>query len=271
MLTTPEDVISARSVLTVPGHRPERFEKAVNSGADTIMLDLEDSVGPELKDDARLNVSRWLDAGGPGIVRINGADSVWQKVDLAMLANHRCVVMLPKVVSARDIAAITPSLAAGSQVVPVFETALGILRADEICAMPGVVRAIFGNADLGAELGVDPADRPPFHYARSRLVLASAANNLAAPIDGVTIGLDDAEAVADDARHARALGFTAKACLHPRQVPVVNEVFSPTDSDLSWAREVVACSADGSVGRLRGQIVGKPVIERARRMLAARA
>lgn len=269
MATTPEDLARARSLLAVPGHRPDRFDKAARSGADSIMLDLEDSVGPDLKPAARDNVDQWLASGGMGVVRINAADTAWHNEDLAMLAHHRCIVMIPKVVAAHDVAHVLSRLAAGSQAIPVFETAAGVLHAEDVCAMPGVVRAIFGNADLGAELGVDPADRRAFGYARSRVVLASSAARLPPPIDGVTVGLQDTQALREDARHAKGLGFTGKACLHPRQVPTVNEVFTPTEGDLAWAREVLSSSPDGSVGQLHGQVVGKPMLQRARRLLAS--
>lgn len=269
-MTNPDVVSRARSLLAVPGHRPDRFAKAVASGADLVMLDLEDSVGVALKDQARDNVDQWLSGGNAAtcVVRINDASTPWHRADLSMLAGHHTVVVVPKITQARDVVTVLRQLGAGARVIAILETAAGILRAEEISGTPGVVRTIFGNADLGSELAVDPADGRPFGYARSTVVLAAAANHLPQPLDGATVALEDTDAVAEDSRRAAALGFGGKACLHPRQVAVVNDIFTPSPEVLAWARDVLASTEDGSVVRLNGEIVGKPILDRARRILA---
>lgn len=263
-----EVVAHSRSLLFVPGHRPDRFDKAAQSGADAIVLDLEDAVGPEAKPAARENVDRWLSSGGHGVVRINGDGTPWHADDVAMLSGHQdVVVMVPKVNVPHQVADTLAQLAAGSRAIPLVETAAGVLAAEKLCAVPGVLRAVFGNADLGTEIGVDPDERAAFAYPRSRLVMACAALRLPPPIDGVTVRLRSLEAITEDARHAKAMGFTGKLCLHPSQVPVVNEILSPSDGQLAWAREVLSAAEDGSICQLRGQVVGTPMLERARRLL----
>jgi citrate lyase subunit beta/citryl-CoA lyase len=268
MTVTAESFAHARSLLVVPGHRPDRFAKAVASGADAVMLDLEDAVCTKYKVEARGNIDRWLAGGSTGIVRVNGIGTLWHEEDVAMLAGRRCAVMLPKTTDPDEVAGITARLGAGSWVVPAIETAAGVLAAHRICAAPEVSRIVFGNADLATDLGVDLADREALAHARCQLVLVSAAAGIAPPMDGVTAAVTDIELLTADARHALALGFSGKACLHPRQVAVVNTVFSPTADELDWARGVLAAAGDGSVSLHDDQVIGKPVIDRARLLLA---
>jgi len=144
----------ARSLLFVPGNRPDRFAKAAGSGADGIVLDIEDAVAPALKSDARDNIGRWLANGGTGVVRINDQSTPWYDDDVAMLAPWPCAVMLPKVTAPDQVQEVLGRLAPGSCVLPLIETAAAALEARVICSVPGVARAVFGNADLGRELGV---------------------------------------------------------------------------------------------------------------------
>ncbi|GHF79407.1 citrate lyase subunit beta/citryl-CoA lyase [Amycolatopsis bartoniae] len=268
MASYAELVAHSRSLLFVPGHRPDRFAKAAGSGADVVVLDIEDAVGPESKPAAREHIDAWLAGGGRGVVRVNAAGTPWYDEDLAMLAEHPdVVIMLPKVTAPHQIAEALSRLASDARVLPLVETAAGVLAVDSLLAVPGVLRAVFGNADLGTEIGVAPEERTAFAYPRSRMVMASAALRLPPPIDGVTIRLRSVEAITDDARHALSMGFSGKLCLHPSQVPVVNQIFSPSEYELEWAREVLDAAADGSIQQLRGQVVGKPMLERARRLL----
>jgi citrate lyase subunit beta/citryl-CoA lyase len=261
-------LVQARSLLFVPGHRPDRFTKASRSGADGIVLDIEDAVAPECKPEARENIARWLAAAGSGVIRINGHGTPWHDDDVAMLREHRCAVMLPKATSPDEVVDLLDRLPPGSGVLPLLETSAGILNATRVCAAPGVVRAVFGNADLAREIGIDLADQAALAFARSQVVLASASCAVPPPMDGVTIALTDTDRLTSDAEHAANFGFTGKLCLHPRQVPVVNAAFSPTAEEVRWAREIVAASGNGSVTARDGQVVGKPIVDRARRMLA---
>lgn len=258
----------ARTMLFVPGHRGERFAKAAASGADGILLDLEDAVAGPDKDLARDQVRQWLERGGAGGVRINAAGSPWHDDDLAMVAGHGCPVMVPKADDAAGLSAIGAGLLPGTSLIPLIETALGVRRAGEICAVPGVVRPAFGSVDLAFELGVAHDDQLALGTARSLLVLAAAAAGVAAPLDGVTTALDDEQALLDDLRHGVRLGLTGKLCVHPRQIAPIHAALAPSEEDIAWARRVVAVAGDGAAVSVDGQMVDKPVLDRARRFLS---
>ncbi|WP_033294839.1 HpcH/HpaI aldolase/citrate lyase family protein [Amycolatopsis jejuensis] len=252
---------TARSLLFVPGNRPERFAKAAASGADVVVLDLEDAVGPAAKVDAREHVRAWLDEGNKAVVRINGTGTPWYQEDLAMVTGRAQAVMVPKAENAEQVDLALP-------VIPLLETALGIAKAIEVCAADSVVRPAFGSVDLAAQLGVDHQSHDALRYARSAVVLAAAAAGCAAPIDGVTTTLADEAMLQKDLAHAIELGFTAKLCVHPRQVGPVREAFRPSAEDIDWARGVLAMAADGSVNVYNGQMVDRPVLLRAEAILA---
>ncbi|CAM5739793.1 CoA ester lyase [Mycolicibacterium aubagnense] len=227
------------------------------------MLDLEDAVEPARKLFARGNVADWLASGGAGVVRINGAKTPWYTDDIAMVAEHGCPVMVPKAdpEMLRSVRLATP-------VIALIETAAGVLDAAAICATPGVVRAAFGSIDLAAELGVDPEAHEALVYARSAVILGAAAAGQTAPLDGVTTDLHDHESLKADVAHAVRLGFGGKLCIHPRQIACVNEVFAPSADELAWARRVDAVAAAGGVRVIDGKMVDKPVVDRARLILA---
>ncbi|WP_156758571.1 HpcH/HpaI aldolase/citrate lyase family protein [Actinokineospora pegani] len=252
------DLVSARSFLFVPGDRPERFDKAAASGADVVVIDLEDAVAPEDKPAARENARQWLAAGGQAVVRVNALGTEWHDDDLAAARGARAV-MVPK--AERD-------LPAGVPVIALVETARGVRDVDAVCAAPGVVRLAFGSVDLATQLGVDHRDHDALRHARSTLVLAAAAAGLPGPVDGATTDLRSAEVLDADLRHAAALGFTAKLCVHPNQVAAVNTGLAPSAEELAWARGLLAAVADGAVARYDGQMVDRPVLERARALLA---
>ncbi|EHR53593.1 citrate lyase beta subunit [Saccharomonospora marina XMU15] len=253
----------ARTMLFVPGDRPDRFAKAVATGADAVVVDLEDAVVPEGKERARAAAADWLAAGDTGaVVRINAHGTPWFADDLAMVIETRAAVMLPKAQDGAVLAAL-----GAEQVVALVETAAGIQRVNEVCAAPGVVRVAFGSVDLAAELGVAHDDHLALTHARSALVVACAAAGLPGPVDGVTTALHDTDALLADMRHARRLGFTGKLCVHPSQVAPLHDALKPTPSELDWARRVLAAAADGAAAQVDGQLVDKPVVERARGLI----
>jgi citrate lyase subunit beta/citryl-CoA lyase len=264
---TTADLLGARTLLFVPGDRPERFAKAAASGADLIVLDLEDAVAPAAKPDAREAVREWLAAGNAGMVRINPPGTEWYEEDVAAVAAGPAPVMLPKAQDPAEVAALVAALGPAAQVVPLVETALGVHRAVEVCGVEGVVRAGFGSVDLASELGVDPVDRDALRYARAALVLGSRAAGAGAPIDGVTTAVRDEQLLLEDCAHGLSLGFTAKMCIHPAQVGPVAAAFSPTAEQVEWARAVVGASAAGGVAIVDGKMIDKPVVERARALL----
>lgn len=262
-----------RSWLYVPGDRPERFGKAAASGADAVICDLEDAVDSEHKELARRAVAGWL-AEHHAYVRINAADTQWHAGDLAAVASAPGLlgVILPKADGPGEIAESVRGLPAAVAVMPLVESAAGVQNAAAVAAAPRVVRLAFGSVDFGLDLGLTGTSRDDTAtlYARSRLVIASRAGGIASPIDGVTTDLDDPEAAAIDARRARRLGFGGKQCIHPRQVAVVNTAFEPSGAELDWARRVIAAAdaAHGAAVRLEGQMIDKPLITQARRILA---
>ncbi|MEY8038928.1 CoA ester lyase [Saccharopolyspora cebuensis] len=267
-MTPREAAADARTALFVPGTRPDRFGTALAAGADLVIADLEDAVADADKDTAREHVRDLLGGGDPVAVRINAAGTPWYDADVAMLRGHGAVVVLPKAETAEQVGALAAALP-GAPLIPLVETAVGVLGAAEVCRAESVVRPAFGSVDLAAELGVDHTDREALRHARSALVLAAAAAGTAAPLDGVTTAVRDAALLDADLRHAARLGFTGKLCLHPAQLEPVRRGFAPSAEELTWARAVVAAAGDGGVAVLDGRMVDKPVVERARRLLRA--
>lgn len=261
----------AGTLLFVPGDRPERFAKAAAAGADLVVVDLEDAVAPGRKDRAREDAAAWLEGDPSAVraVRVNAADTGLLDADLAALSGRDCVVMLPKAEDPAVVGDVLARLSPGSCVVALVETAAGVLAAATLAAVTGVGRLAFGSFDLAAQLGVSPDDRLAMAPSRGALVLASAAAGLAAPIDGVTGDIMDDAVLRDDLAHAVRLGFGAKLCIHPRQVPVARAVLRPSPEDVTWARKVVAAAREGGVVLVAGRMVDKPVVDRARRILAS--
>lgn len=258
---TRSTLASARTFLFVPGDRPERFTKANTAGADAVVLDLEDAVSEESKNEARSHVAAWLTHSPGAVVRVNAEHTRWFTDDMAIVSEFRCAVMIPKAVGRLSVDFRGP-------IIPLVETAAGVTTAREVCSSPGVVRAAFGSIDLAAQLGIDADDRIALAYARSALVLASAAAGVAAPIDGVTTAIDNAEQISSDTAHALRLGFTGKLVIHPRQIAPVHSALQPTLEQIDWARRVLAATTHASVTTVDGAMVDKPVIDRARRILS---
>lgn len=260
-----------RSYLFVPADRPERIAKALASGADAVIVDLEDAVAPPAKDQARHALAAWLRAAGAGpqvVVRVNGADTAWFSADLATCAAPAVrAVMLPKAGQPGDVAAVHRALP-GKPIIALIETAEGFDLMREIAQTAGVERLAFGSIDFQLDLGM-VGDGEELLFFRSRFVLESRLARLAPPIDGVTTAIDDAALVVRDAQAARRLGFGAKLCIHPRQVEAVNCGFTPTATEVDWARRVLnaARQAAGAAVAVDGKMVDRPVLMRAEALL----
>lgn len=249
--------------LFVPANRPDRFAKAAASGADAVILDLEDAVPADAKEAARtaLNVD-FTDM--PVIVRINAQVTPWHDADMAAVSALRpSAVVLPKAEQASSVAAVASALEC--PVIALIESALGLANARAIAAEPGVARLAFGSIDYCAELACAHL-REVLLPARCELVLASRLAGIAAPIDGVTVQFNTPDIAFDDAAHARALGMTGKLCIHPSQVSEVRRAFAPSQDEVDWARRVLV-SGDGAVS-VDGAMVDEPVRIRARAILA---
>ncbi len=259
----------ARSFLFVPGDRPERFLKAWSSGADAVILDLEDGVKPDGKASAREAVMAWLSPEHPVYVRVNGSRTQWFEADLAAVTRAGVAgVMLPKAETAGQIEMVAKALAGEIGVIPLLETVRGILNARELAEAPRVARLAFGSVDFQLDAGIQ-GEGEELLYARSRMVLASRAAGIMAPVDGVTTDLDNPERIAFEVDRARRLGFGGKLCIHPKQVAPVNNGFTPSERELAWARKVVEASRTAAAGaiRLDGELVDRPVVERAKTLL----
>jgi len=262
------ETAAPRSYLFVPGNRPDRYAKALAAGADAVIVDLEDAVPAGEKAAARTALAAWLSPEHPVLVRVNGGESQWFREDLALCrAKGVAGVLLPKAESVEDIR-IVGEYSGALPILPLIETARGLWNAHALAQAPHVQRFVFGSIDFQLDLGIQ-GEEEELLYFRSHLVLISRIANLAAPVDGVTTAIDDAERVRGDTLRAKRLGFGAKLCIHPKQVHVVNECFEPTEAEKSWAKKIVeaAEAAGGAAVSVDGKMVDRPVIARAEAIL----
>lgn len=260
--------MTPRSYLFVPADRPERYAKALAAGADAVIVDLEDAVGPDAKDLARARLEEWLagDAAAGVVVRVNGVETPWFEADLrACRSPHVAAVMLPKAERGADCARAAEG---GRPVLALVESAAGIDAVREIARAPGVERLVFGTIDFQADLGITGEGEELLAF-RSQIVLASRLADLAAPVDGVSTAIDDALQLEADARRARRLGFGAKLCIHPRQAGVVNRSFTPGADEIAWAHRVLDAfaAAGGAAVAVDGKMIDRPVVLRAQALL----
>lgn len=275
-----------RSVLFVPGDRPDRCDKAMAAGADAVCVDLEDAVGPAAKAGARDSVAAFLarwempaatgaDPGHgrrpPVIVRVNDPDSEEGERDAASLtgAPRPDGFMIPKVTAADGIRSAQRLLGEDIPLFPIIETVAGLENAVHVgAASPAVAALMFGGFDLSAELGAEP-EWEPLLYARSRVVHAAALSGLDT-IDMPSRNFRDVSRLRAEAEKARRLGFTGKVAIHPAQIPVIHEAFTPSPEEVERARRIVEAdrAAGGGAVSLDGSMVDRPVVEAARRVLA---
>jgi len=252
-----------RSYLFVPGNRPDRFPKALASGADAVIIDLEDAVPPAERITARRAVRAFISPDHPVFIRVNGATTEWFRDDIA-LASLPGVAgsVLPKAERAEDIAQI------GGTVLAIIETARGFANASAIAQSRNVARLMFGSIDFQLDLGIH-GEGEELLYFRSQLVLISRLAGLPAPVDGVTTAFDTPHLVQSDAMRARRLGFGGKLCIHPKQIATVNNCFGPTAEEYAWAKRVVEAVAKtgGEAISLDGEMIDRPVIARAQAIL----
>jgi citrate lyase subunit beta/citryl-CoA lyase len=271
-----------RTYLFVPGNRPERFAKALAYGADAVVLDLEDAVAPPDKDAARDAVGQFLAAASAEqhahlVLRINDEATQWFDADLLLLAQAPgCSLMLPKAEQPATLVRVRAACP-GAPMLALVESARGVLNAEALAECEGVSRLVFGTIDYALDLDLDLSADPAvgdigLDHAAARLALASRAAGLPAPVAGVTPDIDDETRLLADFARARAHGFGAKLCIHPKQVAPIHAALVPSATELDWARRVVA-AAEGSQGAVKvdGRMVDKPVLQRALRLLARAA
>jgi citrate lyase subunit beta/citryl-CoA lyase len=258
--------------LFVPGDRPERFARAISSGADRVILDLEDAVAPESKAAARSAIAEWMTANtqhaGKVLIRINDAVTAWQADDLALVSamQPKCI-MLPKCEAAHQVAAVLACLPDDASVLPLIETARGLVAVHDIAATAHVVRLAFGSLDYRVDLAVESGSLA-LDFAAAHIAVASRAAGLPSPVAGVTPDIDAAR-VSADMLHAASLGFGAKMCIHPSQLAAVRAALAPTAAELAWAQRVLqawAASSSGAI-QLDGKMVDRPVVLKAEHII----
>lgn len=262
-----EALASACAFLFVPGDRPERFSKALASGADFVIIDLEDAVAVENKTFARQAV-RSLDeeVGRNLLVRINAVSVRGFESDVeACLSGKVSGLVLPKIETANDLDRVA-ALSGGLPVVPLVESARGIANLTEIAAHFTVARLAFGSIDYRIDLAI-PRDGLGLAAARSEIVLRSRLAGLPSPIDGVTLNFRDEAPLMEDVKVSRSFGFGAKLAIHPSQVGLIKRGFRPSDEEIAWARRILAAvdRAGDGVGSISagGEMIDRPVILRA--------
>jgi len=277
-----------RSLLFVPAVRPDRYPKALKTGADAICVDLEDGVGPSSKEVAR-EAALGLFTERTSVrtevsLRINAASTQLGRRDLDALlrcfgradsaGNRPDALVLPKVSDPDEVRAIELILSSSTQdhfpLIVQIETARGVDAAMEIGAASANVSALlFGAIDLAAEIGC-AVEWDALLYSRSKVVLAATAAGIGA-IDAPYMDVAALEALGDESRRSRRLGFVGKVAIHPHQVPVIQDSFSPTDEEVAWARKVVAAyeAQKGGVLLLDGKLIERPVVLAAQRTLLA--
>ncbi len=272
--------VPRRSMLFVPGLRPDRARKALVSGADVVCIDLEDAVAVAHKDDARKLALALFEEGNPSgcerVLRINSLDTVHGLRDIEALTRLDHVpeaVMMTKVRSAAEIKLLDELLqgsAASIKFYVTLETNQGLEDVFDIAgASPRMACLLFGEVDLSADLRCKRTSKALL-YARSRMAHAAAAFELDA-MDVPHIHLEDMEGLRTAAEHAAELGFTGKACIHPTQIPVVHDYFTPNAEEVARAEQAVeAFRQSGSTGLavLNGLMLQKPVLRSSQRILA---
>ena len=255
--------------LFVPGDRPDLFAKAAASGADAIIIDLEDAIAPQSKESARKAACRHDISSVPVILRINGAGTAWHADDLAALsAADIAAVMLPKAETSESIAAMSRALGRPLPVIALIESAKGLGSLVQVLTAPHIAAIAFGSLDYSVDLDCSP-DWDSLVAARSEIVLRSRLAGLPGPLDGVTTNLTDQEITEQDAARARRLGFCGKLAIHPRQIGPILTAMSPTPDEIAWAKKVLTSVNDSALVAVDGDMVDAPVIARARRILAA--
>jgi (S)-citramalyl-CoA lyase len=275
-----EPAVSAtRSWLFTPGTRPDRFAKASAVGADVAIIDLEDSVAPNEKESAREVALGYLasprNARARIALRINGLDKAAGVADVNALLHRRTwpdFLVLPKTETSGHLQILDRLLAAAganTHLIGIVESAAGLAAVEAIsAATPRLAGLMLGAADLAADLGADAAWEP-LAFARSRLVAASALHAVM-PIDSPFFDIHDERGLREETGRAIALGFEAKAAIHPNQIAIINAALTPTEAAVAKARAIIAENAKG-VGTVGGEMIDEAVARKARRVLAAAA
>lgn len=280
-----------RSVLFVPGNQPDRIDKAAKSAADAVIVDLEDAVPMDEKQAARRSVAEALHRHGDRKlwVRVNGPDTAWIRADIeAVITAGIGGIMVPKLEMPDQVARIVAAIVHQAEkkaidpaelfFIPLVETALSVENAYHLALSAfersSNVMLAFGAADFTTDLGINMTTiGTELHYPRARIAVASRAAGIQRPLDTpYMVDIKDREGLKNDAQRARDLGFQGKLCVHPVQVEMVNDVFSPDASEIEFAERVLsayeAAIKDGKAAvQLDGKFIDPPVVARARQII----
>lgn len=274
---------SCRSLLFLPASAGHLLAKATERGADALVVDLEDSIPldrkPEARPMARAAVLELTGRGATVVLRVNGDRSSWQQDLEGMPVQRLAAVMLPKVETPTQLDDLAKALQglAGEHAPPIaalIESPRGVLEAARLAAHPALCALGFGAEDYATCLGVPPCPAALSWPAHQVLTCAHAYGLACWGLAASIAEVDDLQAFGQSVRIARAMGFTGSVCIHPRQVPVVNQGFSPSVEEQAWAARVVAAddaarAAGLGAVLLDGRMVDKPIVDRARRWLGA--
>jgi (S)-citramalyl-CoA lyase len=261
-----------QSMLFVPGNKPDRFSKALASGADCVCIDLEDAVPAAEKSEARAAAITAAQDGSRLAIRINAVstrDGLMDLLALSEAAKRPSLLFIPMVESAADIRIARSVIADPSvEFVPLIETVAGVTNAGAIAAEANVPAMMLGGADLSAQLGVT-LSWEPLMVARGQFVMACAGAGKQA-IDVPYIHLDDEAGLIEEARRAKAMGFSAKAAIHPAQIAPIHSVFRPSPEEIAEAEaaEHAFVAAGGAAVRFQGRMLEAPVMARYRQILS---
>jgi citrate lyase subunit beta/citryl-CoA lyase len=262
-----------RSVLFVPGSRPDLAAKAPRSEPGVVVLDLEDAVPPAAKEAARASVreaAAELEPVVPVCVRVNPPGTDWFADDVAALPDGIAAVVVPKLESREQLEQVAAVLD-GRSIVAGIETVRGVADVRDLLHPP-VVACYFGAEDYIADLGgIRNADNHEVIHPRSSVAMAARLAGVPA-LDMVTLDFGDDERFVHEARQARSLGYAGKLCIHPAQVPLANDAFRPSEEEKDWARRLLAAfeGSGGATIAFEGLMVDEVVAARARAILAHR-
>jgi len=265
--------LTYKSLLFVPGSRPDRFDKAAASGADTIIIDLEDAVLPDQKTEARSDALGWLAHRGDVTagIRINSPRTADGCADIAALAVSGCTpdfVMVPKAETGVDMEIVDEALARGAPLIAVIESGRGLRRAFDI-AKQSSAGVLFGGADYSASISADLSDWDAMIVARGTIAGACGAAGVPA-YDVPFLDVKNTAALSQQTHKSKAMGFTGRACIHPGQVDAVNAVFTPSPSEILDAKAIIKAleASNGGAVLHNGKLVDRPIILAAQRTLA---
>ena len=273
-----------RSLLFLPATAEHLLAKAAERGADALVIDLEDAIPPDRKAEARpmarAAVAQLAQRGATVLLRVNSDPALWAQDLQGMPLSQLAAVMLPKVETLSQLENFAQALRARAvdrghpppPIAALLETPLGVLAAEQIAQHPALCALGFGAEDYAGALGVPPEPAALAWPAQKVLTCAHAYGLACWGLAGSIAAVEDVAGFEHTVRAGRAMGFTGSVCIHPRQVPIVNQGFSPSAEELAWAERVVA--ADEAASRaglgavlLDGRMIDRPIVQRARRWL----